>query len=369
MTRLATSDPDRLPDAAREALDRARKASASRTDRYKRLEWLREHSTRNGARSCMHALAQGVNITANSSGVVGIRGARRCASPWSCSCCSPVIAERRATEIDQAASAHLASGGSLLFVTATLAHKFGDDLDDLLTMLQSSWSATFRWGRAGRPSWYGGQVRTVEITYGRNGWHPHVHSLVFVPPGHDAQAAVRAHGVRWARAVERRGGATDVTSSASPGWDVRPVHDAGDLAGYLTKVEGGWSAGLELTRSDLKRKGTTPFMLLEEAAGGDSRARSLFLVYERATAGRRRVVASPGLLAMVDDEEAALGDAPEAPNVTVYVPAREWHRLLHTRRAGTLLDRVRALAMGEVHEWPYPPGWLLVHHPTSTLAA
>ncbi len=131
---------------------------------------------------------------------------------------------------------------------------------------------------------------------------------------------------------------------------MRPVETAGDLGGYLTKVEGGWGAGLELARSDLKRGrrgGRSPFELLAEAAEGDVLALMLWLEYERATKGKRAISWTRGLRKMlidVADEDAPSDEdlaalAPDADEVWgLDLPARVW---VEVRRQGSLADLLR----------------------------
>jgi hypothetical protein len=143
------------------------------------------------------------------------------------------------------------------------------------------------------------------------------------------------------------------------------VTDAGALANYLTKVDGGWSTGHEIARPDVKSgHGTrTPWQLLDSAMLGSEHAQALWLVYERATLGRRRIDGTPGLLKELGvdeltDEDAAVGDDLEEPTVLVEIPAGDWHRMLVAGWAARVLDDVEALATGEVVQWPWPPEWL-----------
>ena len=317
----------------------------------------------------MFALDRGATVTADATGHLGIRGTRRCASPWSCPVCSATIAERRALEVDQAVTAWRRDGGSVVFVTATLRHHLGQSLGDLLVMVQDSWSHAFRFRR--RPSWYGGQIRAVEITHGVNGWHPHVHAAVFVKPGHSFPAALMAG--RWRDGVESNGGTTDIASGV--GFDVRETTDSAGLGSYLSKVSGGWGVGLELARSDRKRGrkgGLSPWQLLDLSMSGDLRARRLWMEYDKATAGRRCLVFSPGLKAAcglddLSDADLAEGDAPESPTVIVFIPAEDWRRLLRGGWLGRLQSDIVELATGAGDGWPWPPGWLLRHRPCSVL--
>lgn len=349
------------------------RAKARRATRYKHLEWLRERSTRTAAAHCMHALGVEMTVGSTADGTTHVGGVSRCGSPWACSVCSPTIGERRASEIDTAIGNWHDQGGSVYFVTATLRHQYGDDAAQLLDMLQGAWSRTFRWGGGIRPPWYAGMVRAVEITDGKNGFHPHVHAAIFVEPGWADcldDIARELHDLRldWQESVERYGGSTAVSdASGCPGWDVRPVSvDGSTLGNYLAKIEGGWGAGLELARTDLKRargrSGVTPFELLAAAVEGDTHAAIRFRIYERATAGRRRIVSSPGLMARCDveeltDDEAAEADLDEPMVAVVSVPGDQWRRLLRAGFAVRLLDDVAGLARGEL--WPWPPDWIV----------
>lgn len=356
------------------ATERARE---NRSKRFAALEWCRENIRRKGQRSCMFAREAFVSIAGTASGAAHVTGVKRCASPWSCPVCAPTIAERRAQEIDGAVSRWIAGGGSVWMVTATLSHQHGDDLAALLDTLQEAWSRTWRWeapyvsrrdGRITnryrvRPAWYGGQIRTVEITHGFNGFHPHIHSLVFVPAGFKGNQAgwLMAQRHRWAESVAKFGGTTDVTKHSrlrSIGWQLAPVTTSGDVARYLTKVEGGWSAGKEIAKADQKRKGVTPWMLLRQAVDGDQASAATFAIYERATRGLRRIVASPGLCRMVEDEEAAEAQLDEPAVVEVHINRRYWRQLLVTRQAAGLLSDVTDLATGRTVEWRWPANWL-----------
>lgn len=348
-----------------------------RAFRYRALEWLRSRTCREGGRTCMHGTGTTVSIAATSDGVVHVGGVQRCSSPWACLVCAPTIGERRAVEIDQAVTAWRSMGGEVYFVTATMRHTAALSLTNGLDRLQWAWSRTVRQG-LNPHAWYGGQIRAVEVTYGEaNGWHPHVHAAVFIEPGWDAAEwayhELVALGRTWDESLRLVGGRAVVTPIrdrrtgrlVKPGWDVARVTDASSIAKYLSKVEGGWGIGLELARLDLKSgDGASPAELVRAAVlEGDRQAEALYLEYEKATTGRRRIVASPGLLDRcgvkeLTDEEAAEAQLEEAPAALVLVPAGDWRRLLAAGFAATLLADVARLGRGESDGWPWPPGWL-----------
>jgi len=353
-----------------------------RGERYDLLEWLRSRSSRGGAKICMRSLSAGVPVAGKSSGAVHV-GAAKCGSPWSCPQCAPTINEGRATEIDEGLSTYLAAGGRAWFVTVTVSHKLGDHLADVLKLVSSSWRAlctSRRWADF-KSSGYVGQIKAVEITHGANGWHPYLHVLILTDGSESIEQdrqRLRALGTVFSQRVAARGGRSDVTSSASPGWNVRPVLDVAGIADYLTKVEGGWGAGLEVARGDVKLargSSSTPFQLLADARSGDKAAWELFAIYERVTAGKRRLLWSRGLksrLGVEDLSDEDLADVEVEPDeivVLAVVPAAVWHRLQRRRQAHLLVGNVSAIATGTTTLWNWPDDWLLVRPAVPVRAA
>lgn len=352
--------------------------SDRRAGKYRALEFWRRWTTREGGRWCLMPLDRQVRVTGTADGAAHVSGIRRCASTWACPVCTPTIRERRAAEIDQGVSAHLAAGGHAYLVTATLQHGLGDDLASLLTMAQTAWSQTWKISTAVRRNvGYVGQIRAWDFTHGRAGWHPHIHAIILTECEGSA-SWLWSMADRWASKVADGGGYSDVTSARSPGWDVRPINDTAGMAEYLCKVEGGWGAGLEVARADIKRgsrSGSTPAELMAAAVDGDIDARVLMTTFELATAGRRAVVWGRGLKARLGvddvDDESAVAIAPAgAVTVECLVPARAWRRLLWTGEASALVSAVGVLAAGldpAGAGWCWPRKWLLAWRQSSAL--
>lgn len=288
--------------------------------------------------------------------IATVSNVARCGSPWACPVCAPVVREGRALEIDLGLSSWLAEGHGAVFVTFTTRHHRRHALADRLDVVASA----LRWCLKGRP-WekrrgalgYVGAIRAVEITWGEaNGWHPHCHAaLLFDRPLDDDQVADLAdwlHG-RWSAVLERRGLGT---ISREHGVDVRRMAGAGEIGSYLTKVEGGWSVGRELARSDAKCRSAAE-ILRNIAETGEAKWVALWREYEAATAGKRAIVWSPGLRARLlgvedspTDEQLA---AAEGSDVTVvlraYVAAGVWKREVLAGTAGELLTVVELAAL------------------------
>lgn len=354
------------------------KSRSNRAYRYRAVEVLRTASVRPGARFCMRALDRNVMVSGTADGSAHLKGVKRCASSWACPTCSASIAETRAANIDTACAEWIKRGGTVMFITATLRHTRADDLSDVLALVQKSWSRTFRFKH--RPQWYGGQCRAIEVTHGRNGWHPHIHAAIFVNPGFDGLGVLTSMRHDWGHSVSHHGGSTATAHPHSPGWNVKATFDTSGLSDYLCKVSGGWGIGLEIASAYRKsghKAGRTHMQLLRSAVvNGDMDDMRLYNVYERATAGRQSIVWTPGLCKELtgeelSDEQAVNVEPSSVVTVLLVVPAKAWRKLLTSGRAADLLSDVALLAAGRWSpslEWPYPPGWTLKHHPSSALS-
>lgn len=290
----------------------------------------------------------------------------RCGSVWACPSCAPVVRSFRAEEIDRGLSAHLERGGGAEFLTLTTRHHRSDALADRLDLIVTALGYIFEgsgWKRRRDRLGYLGSIRAAEVTYGANGWHPHSHSaLIFDRP---LTADERADLAEWV--YERHRHRLEVAGlgrvSRRHGIDLRPIDSGGGLAQYLTKVEGGWSAGMELARADVKRKGQAPLDLLRQVVEtGDIAPARLWQEYERATFGRQAIRWSNGLRALllgsedtVSDVDAASAEGEGLALLRALVPAPVWNRAVKAGEVGQVLDRIEQvagmlLAMAQGHE-------------------
>ena len=310
-------------------------------------------------------------IVGDAGGSVHIGGVKRCGSPWACPVCTPAIGARRAEEVNSAISEAVAQGYTPWFVTATLPHYHQENLKTVLGELLGAWRRTFSGGAAQR--WRGevgflGSIKAVETTYGRNGWHPHIHAVVLTK-AENLDSSFLAE--RWANEVTRTGRASPSTQH---GFDVRGISDSTSLGAYLTKLGSPEPIGNELVRADLKkgrRSSLTPFQLISLAATtGDKAPLGLFLEYESATFGRNALVWSKGLKAQlgvedVTDDEAVTTEAAE-PFVFWRLTADDWNELegaglvapfldaCELQLAGLLRERLPVDGPAEPYEVPIP---------------
>lgn len=249
---------------------------------------------------------------------------KRCGQVWQCPVCSGIIRAGRAEELAEGVRRWSAKGGGFLFVTQTLRHRGADGLADLLDVLaraQREGLGQSRWWRSVREE-FGlvGYVRSLEITVGANGWHPHHHTLWFTEqPMTDEQAQALADELRekWAAAVTARGGrvpnehGVDVKAVSAAEVEGLPWYLAKEQvkAGALDEKRAG-SLAAEVARGDWKAGypdgSATPFELLDMDG---RRPAELWDEYVAATRGKSSVRWSRGLRARLGLDEEAKTDA------------------------------------------------------------
>lgn len=256
-----------------------------------------------------------------------------------------------------------------MFVTLTVPHGLRMPLARTLEIVFASWRRVLQGRSAQRwkaSTGYVGLMRVVEVTHGANGWHPHIHAVLFFDR---PITSASLHGwlyPRWSEAVLRAGLSRP---SQRHGVDVRKVTTGGEaLAKYLTKVEGSdWSAGRELARADTKTgrwKGRTPTQILTGAVDGNTGDLELWCEYDHATKGRRRIETTHGLRDRyglndeTSDDDAAVEAAATEPLAVVMVPSSLWKWWDERRAIGLLLASIEreVLGGGPVRSlWDEPP--------------
>lgn len=273
----------------------------------------------------------GVHAHDDGSGPGHFSGTERCGSIWGCPVCASVIRPKRASEIQHAVGKHTEKGGSLLFVTLTLRHHKGQPLAETLDAVLTCWQKMLRgkaWGTTKDRYGITGYIRSIEITLGENGWHPHAHVIMFLTDAISAESAEilgdELHG-RWSRYALA---ATGRMPTRRAGVDVQRVTGDGKvIAQYLGKLQddktANWDVGAEMSRSDVKRgRGSgsmVPFELLDKVDPEDEpnsyerweiedERRRLWVEYAEATKGRRAITWSRGLKKMYGVKERSDAD-------------------------------------------------------------
>jgi hypothetical protein len=200
---------------------------------------------------------------------VGFHGIATCDSPWICPVCSPKLADHRGEALARTLSHFMSLGFRVAHAVLTVRHTRGMPLDEVFRALNDAWRHMTK-DRAFRPYWQGlGFARGVEVTLGPNGWHPHIHVALVIPPERDPYALKEALWKAWSSAVLEVGWLPSDRAAYSFTL-VESDADVHEVGRYVSKTSSGWGVGPEVTggvRKDSKG-GLSPFTLLGAAWWG-----------------------------------------------------------------------------------------------------
>ena len=266
-----------------------------------------------------------------------------CGSVWNCPVCAAKISERRKKEIHQAFNLHKDQGGKIALLTLTFSHKKTDRLKDSIKKFGQA-TTKFMSGCAFNNIRLAmgliGRIRVYEVTYGKNGYHPHVHIALFYTNDVDLNAIQESMYELWEKACMKFG----LSSSKKHGLDLQ---DGNEAEKYLSK-HGTWSLEQELSKSHIKKAkndSMTPFDFLREyLTTEDKRYLNLFQEYAECFKGKKQIQWSPGLkkLFVVEeksDDQLAKEKVEEA-DILGMLSCDEWKQVLKFDSRAKLLDRI-----------------------------
>ena len=241
-----------------------------------------------------------------------------CGGVWVCPVCAAKVQARRTLEIqDLFQWAYKVMRKQIAMVTLTYPHALGDVLADslekhaeALVIFRKYNNTKFKKFKDGIG--YEGLVRSLEITHGSNGWHPHTHELWVMD--YFEENKERENYIyefildRWEHACRKVGLLTDDKVDAFRKHAVHIVFRAKD-SDYITKQNGDndktWGADKEVATANSKigkSNGKAPFQILLESENS-KKYRSLFIEYALAMKGKAQLFWTPGLKGKVGVEE------------------------------------------------------------------
>lgn len=280
------------------------------------LNTMKEYTTKRDGNKTLsrvwHCGKTPVSTENNISYVRGVKGGnyftnlQHCASYWVCPVCAGKIAHQRTDEIYSALKEYLIQGYEIYFGALTLPHYQSEGLKDNMEILIEG----FNWVKEHRavksilpePLIY---LRSLEITFGVNGWHPHLHPIFILPKGQGERYLnqFRKYFLSWLGLNEKLTVHAERRAVSFEIWDEKIA----TLSDYLCK----WSISNEVGNGQSKKtktaSGYTPFQILELLS--DEKPWDLkqdqettFKEYARVIKGRRMLQASRGFFKAVKVE-------------------------------------------------------------------
>lgn len=239
--------------------------------------------------------------------------------------------------------------------TFTMRHHLFDQCAPLRKTVARAWQkmqAGNPWQRLKENYGIAHTVRALEVTHGRNGWHPHIHVLLLtkreLDPAEHEMMRVDLYE-RWAKKIKSEGGSTEAGA-----FDLRRASTGAEAAAYVAK----WGAGHEIAKGAQKDAAGRSVWNLLKASEHDETAARLFQEFAKAFFRARHLTYSKGsreaygLRDMRPDEELALeGECgeethdPETGEVLTVESGRialldygTWRRVCIKGLTGALLD-------------------------------
>jgi hypothetical protein len=327
--------------------------------RYQLAEKAKELLPNSRLTFCMHSLTA-VKVNQDiETGSAHLSGVAHCGLGWVCPVCGSKIAMGRRTDLQSASQAATEQGLQAYFVTYTAAHsredKLADNLQDMKTAIRSMRQSR-AWRNFKKNHGVVGYVDAWEITWGQaNGWHAHMHEVIFASPGGNPLEMQDEIYKQWENSLSKLG----LSSSEAHGVAVIEADD--DIGNYLTK----WSLQAELTGQPFKhgktRKSHTPMGLLGLAEQGEKWAGKLFQEYAMATRGKSAIRWSRGLrdrlgvgLQATDQELADHEQEREVREIAIF-PTEIWARVIRHHRRGIIGELLVVAGLGRdaLDAWLY----------------
>lgn len=261
-----------------------------------------------------------------------------CGSVWTCPVCASKISERRRQELKQALDIHKESGGKVAMLTLTFSHKWDDNLLETLKKFTAA-TKRFRSGKRyknvmdklGRV----GTITTFEITWGKNGFHPHIHMLIF----YNSRESIKKTEMELFELWQKACNANNLLTSFMYGLTLQ----RGDQADkYISK----WGLDQELTKSHIKKgkeEGLTPFDFLRRYAETENEYwLHLFRDYAYAMKGKSQLRWSKGLkakfLLQEKTDEQIAEEKTEPADLFGIIDFMTWKKILHMDKRTEFLE-------------------------------
>lgn len=240
------------------------------------------------------------------------KGLALCGNNNICPTCAELRAKHNTELLNWALFEAKKRGYIPFLVTGTLKHSRSESLQSLLDHLSTAWANTHKrraWRELKKIIQYLGTVTAIETTWGKaNGWHPHIHALIFIKDtGKAGNARIAALITEYYRSQWRRESELLGRPLPSDEHGITVVH--GQSAGaYIAKM--GLSSELTSAVTKTGREGRyTPWQLLKESMPNSPESKvyaSRFREYADAFRGRLTLRWTPGLrdaLGVADEDK------------------------------------------------------------------
>jgi hypothetical protein len=285
-----------------------------------------------------------------------------CGSVWSCPVCTAKIQERRRLEISKGMDKAYESGLKCVMVTLTFPHMSFQKLDDLMERQRDALKKLRSgnpWSKVKAKAGFKGLIRSLELTYGENGWHPHTHEIWIMDSTTNAEWLEKEILKRWESAC-KRAGLLDESKVEAFRKHAVDVKDNASNSDYLAKQDDSnhWGADREIAKASTKsgkKKGVHPFQFLVEFDNGNEESGERWIEYSKVMKGKRQIFWSHGLKDWAEldektDEELALEQEDSADSLGL-LTKDQWSIVLKHDARAIILNCAEVGGRKAINEW------------------
>lgn len=266
-----------------------------------------------------------------------IGGIISCDSVWLCPVCNLKKSAQRGNLIRQTDN----NGFYQVMLTLTLQHDISDSLGDLLSALKDASSELKQggfWQRIKKEFKIKAYITSTEITFGLNGWHPHIHMILYFDGIPDIDILWEKLVQRWIHVCGKVG------RYASRFHSLNLTRSSGDRsADYMTKFRGGLSYEMTGQFNKSSGKGLTFWDLVRR------RDRKKVIEYAESTFGLKSMTWSHNAKSILGIEEENLNDDDEI-EVLADIPDKVWNLIRSKALQGVVLE-LAELDQGKLKEY------------------
>lgn len=274
-------------------------------------------------------------------------GLQTCGSVWTCPICANRIQEVRRQEIATAMTHFYKSGKQACMVTFTFPHTAKDTLKELLKCFAEAlhdFKSGNPWTKFKNKYGFEGLIRSLEITRGGNGWHPHTHELLFIDKSVNEEEFKEWMINRWLKVCVKSGlvDANDIKKQKQFLEHSLDFKFNCSTSDYLAKFDdkSNWGIDREIAKASTKqgkKDGMHPFELAHRGYN------SLFIEYTEAIKGRAQLFWSRGLKDKVGLNDIQDEDITEEDKEDNFIGALDkdyWSKTIKTELRAKVLEMV-----------------------------
>ena len=245
-----------------------------------------------------------INVVRGQNGKVYYQGLQKCGNIWRCPVCNYKITQRRQLEVYDYCKHWFKSSkkNKISFITLTVHHTKTMTLQRSLTIVTDEYRRFQRtkvYKRLKEQHGIIGFIKSLEITYNdRNGWHPHLHILLF----HHSDNTDQLHEEITDKWINR-----EKVKGSAKGQMCKEVYGNEGISEYVTK----WDTSKEMTKGSFKLgkgESITGFQMLKllvqdnfASIRDKERTLALFKQYCRITYRKHKIHISQGLKKSVQE--------------------------------------------------------------------